>query len=104
LQCTGTHRNLHSFPTRRSSDLKKEYIEKLKQHQLARVLRVDKFTLAGLEATLKSYIRGQETKEIPTVRDIVQHKEVVLEKAQRLDRKSTRLNSSHVSISYAVFC
>src|SRR5699024_11664999 len=83
---------------------KKEYIEKLKQHQLARVLRVDKFTLAGLEATLKSYIRGQETKEIPTVRDIVQHKEVVLEKAQRLDRKSTRLNSSHVSISYAVFC
>src|SRR5207249_10348137 len=23
---------------------------------------------------------------------------------QRLDRKSTRLNSSHVSISYAVFC
>src|SRR5438067_5216108 len=24
--------------------------------------------------------------------------------ANRLDRKSTRLNSSHVSISYAVFC
>src|SRR5207253_8625310 len=24
--------------------------------------------------------------------------------AQRLDRKSTRLNSSHVAISYAVFC
>src|SRR5207249_10127942 len=24
--------------------------------------------------------------------------------AERLDRKSTRLNSSHVSISYAVFC
>src|SRR5207249_12093696 len=24
--------------------------------------------------------------------------------AQQLDRKSTRLNSSHVSISYAVFC
>src|SRR5699024_11267557 len=26
------------------------------------------------------------------------------EKAQQIDRKSTRLNSSHVSISYAVFC
>src|SRR5690606_40852963 len=25
-------------------------------------------------------------------------------RAQRLDRKSTRLNSSHVKISYAVFC
>src|SRR5699024_12586167 len=66
---------------------KKEYIEKLKQHQLARVLHVDKFTLAGIEATLKSYIRGQETKEIPTVRDIVQHKEVDLEKAQRFINK-----------------
>src|SRR5699024_12803848 len=26
------------------------------------------------------------------------------DRAARLDRKSTRLNSSHVSISYAVFC
>src|SRR5207249_11593554 len=28
----------------------------------------------------------------------------VVERGQRQDRKSTRLNSSHVSISYAVFC
>src|SRR5690625_6087526 len=28
----------------------------------------------------------------------------VLDAAERLDRKSTRLNSSHVAISYAVFC
>src|SRR5690625_6657128 len=27
-----------------------------------------------------------------------------VDKAQILDRKSTRLNSSHVAISYAVFC
>jgi L-seryl-tRNA(Ser) seleniumtransferase len=49
---------------------KKELIEKLKKHQLARVLRVDKMTLAALEATVKSYIQGyQET--IPTVRDLL---------------------------------
>src|SRR5574337_1640693 len=29
---------------------------------------------------------------------------VVTEEGRRLDRKSTRLNSSHHSISYAVFC
>src|SRR3712207_8640936 len=29
---------------------------------------------------------------------------VVLELGGRLDRKSTRLNSSHANISYAVFC
>src|SRR5713101_8758149 len=28
----------------------------------------------------------------------------ITRQAQRLDRKSTRLNSSHMSISYAVFC
>src|SRR5699024_11530083 len=27
-----------------------------------------------------------------------------LQSTERIDRKSTRLNSSHVSISYAVFC
>src|SRR5690554_7588663 len=29
---------------------------------------------------------------------------LTLEQANKLDRKSTRLNSSHVRISYAVFC
>src|SRR5947199_3628272 len=29
---------------------------------------------------------------------------VISERAWRLDRKSTRLNSSHLGISYAVFC
>src|SRR5690625_6813734 len=28
----------------------------------------------------------------------------IMKKGQSLDRKSTRLNSSHVAISYAVFC
>src|SRR5438874_3783119 len=34
------------------------------------------------------------------------HREALLPRLQRLaiDRKSTRLNSSHVEISYAVFC
>lgn len=61
---------------------KKHYIEHLKKHQLARVLRVDKFTLAALEATLKTYIRGEAAEEIPTVKDIVTGKEAVLKKAE----------------------
>src|SRR3712207_7789017 len=31
-------------------------------------------------------------------------KGALMEAAERLDRKSTRLNSSHANISYAVFC
>src|SRR3712207_8771452 len=34
----------------------------------------------------------------------VGHADHDLEEAHRVDRKSTRLNSSHANISYAVFC
>lgn len=80
---------------------KKIFIDQLKQHQLARVLRVDKFTLAGLEATLKSYIRGQEVQEIPTVRDILEPKESILEKAkmfiEKIRSSETRLTCQVIS-------
>lgn len=75
---------------------KKTYIEKLKKHQLARVLRVDKFTLAGLEATLASYIRGMERKEIPTVRDILLEKEEVLKRAEAFVRGLKKETSSYL--------
>src|SRR5439155_20800615 len=35
---------------------------------------------------------------------VVRSSATYLKSALRLDRKSTRLNSSHVAISYAVFC
>jgi L-seryl-tRNA(Ser) seleniumtransferase len=60
---------------------KKEIIKKLKKHQLARVLRVDKMTIAALEATLKSYILEQGL-EIPTVRDLLQSKETIKLRAE----------------------
>src|SRR5690606_26084967 len=51
---------------------KKELIARLKKHQLARVLRVDKMTLAALEETLKQYLGDPEKiNELPTVRDII---------------------------------
>src|SRR5699024_11249146 len=34
----------------------------------------------------------------------IEHSTIQLEHPDHIDRKSTRLNSSHVSISYAVFC
>jgi L-seryl-tRNA(Ser) seleniumtransferase len=51
---------------------KKELIDQLKKHQLARVLRVDKMTLAGLEGTLLDYLKGEKgRKNIPAFRDIM---------------------------------
>ncbi|WP_113928539.1 L-seryl-tRNA(Sec) selenium transferase [Bacillus sp. P14.5] len=49
---------------------KKEYIDILKKHQLARVLRVDKMTLAALEGTLIDYLKGNES-NIPAYRSLL---------------------------------
>src|SRR5688572_31656592 len=79
----GDHRDLHSFPTRRSSDLPPEL-------ELARALACEHDRVAirpegGIE--VDEGIVGQLA-SLRTIRD----------------RKSTRLNSSHSQISYAVFC
>src|SRR5436309_11921644 len=66
----GNPRHLHSFPTRRSSDLSS-------RSSLARVM-----TPITPRESVTSHVPG----------------------SLGLDRKSTRLNSSHVKISYAVFC
>lgn len=42
-----------------------ELVERLRRHPMARALRVDKMTLAALEATLRSYRRGRALEEIP---------------------------------------
>src|SRR5690242_20770740 len=69
----GASRDLHSFPTRRSSDLYG----------------------AGAPGS------GEPVAGHPHAAclQVVQPREALF-----LDRKSTRLNSSHMSISYAVFC
>src|SRR5438445_12663724 len=71
FECYGDHRDLHSFPTRRSSDLRRR----------AALVRRGFEALDVLQAEGRNALR-------PAV----------------LDRKSTRLNSSHANISYAVFC
>ena len=51
---------------------KKAFIDRLKRNQLARVLRVDKMTLAALESTLLSYLDPEKARrEIPVLRDLL---------------------------------
>ncbi|WP_391560062.1 L-seryl-tRNA(Sec) selenium transferase [Robertmurraya sp.] len=57
---------------------KKILIDQLKKHQLARVLRVDKMTLAALEGTLLDYSKGTTAiQTIPVVRDLLATKKML---------------------------
>src|SRR5437879_7100159 len=85
-------RNLPSFPTRRSSDLNTPIDETLEA--LDAVVRSGKARYVGCS----NYLAYQLARAIgrSEVRSVVRFSSV--------DRKSTRLNSSHRCISYAVFC
>src|SRR5207245_7339265 len=80
------HRALPSFPTRRSSDLRERFREQARREPLAprdEIIR---------------RARGQLAHDANAAGELLQLAGGVG------DRKSTRLNSSHGSISYAVFC
>src|SRR5438045_7580768 len=78
--------NLHSFPTRRSSDLRMR----------SREGRLGKWSLLD-EEILRPIVDedGSDSAMLDNVAELL---------TRDGDRKSTRLNSSHLGISYAVFC
>src|SRR5690606_42155248 len=91
LHCSRDPRDLHSFPTRRSSDLLRLPAPHFHlgvgsgshAEQTARVM-----------VAYEELLRQQRPDYVVVVGDV----------NSTIDRKSTRLNSSHVKISYAVFC
>src|SRR5690606_41754142 len=91
------HPGPHSFPTRRSSDL------------LADELAVaqDRHPVGDL-VDLVEEVRHEQDRDALVLQPphhLEQPGDLIgVEAGGGLDRKSTRLNSSHVKISYAVFC
>lgn len=63
---------------------KKEYIEILRRHPLARAMRVDKMTLAALESTLRSYADGTAEEDVPVLKMLGYPLYLLREKADRI--------------------
>ncbi len=61
---------------------RKEIIARLKRQPLTRAFRVDKTTLAALQATLAAYLRGTATEEIPVWRMISASQETLAQRAR----------------------
>ena len=66
---------------------KREYIERIKKHPLARALRLDKMTLAALHATLSAYLDAEiAVREIPTLAMLSAGEDELHAKALRLQK------------------
>ena len=64
---------------------KKEYVDRMKSHPMARAFRVDKMTLAALEATFFEYQDSKRAmREIPVLRMITETGIRLKEKAEKL--------------------
>ncbi|WP_042456713.1 L-seryl-tRNA(Sec) selenium transferase [Neobacillus dielmonensis] len=75
---------------------KKAIIDQLKRHQLARVVRVDKMTLAALEGTLIDYARGGKAiQNIPTIRDLLVPATELDDRARRFVTKLLQLTDRY---------
>jgi L-seryl-tRNA(Ser) seleniumtransferase len=63
---------------------KKKWIDRLKKNQLARVLRVDKMTLAALEATFRLYLDPDKAiTHVPALRDILMPLDQIRDKSEK---------------------
>src|SRR5690606_41656068 len=93
------HRDLHSFPTRRSSDLEaRAHPETGATPPGSRPGSATRRWAGRVERAVSSACKSRP----PTYRPV--GRSPSRGSLGDTDRKSTRLNSSHVKISYAVFC
>ncbi|MEM7032923.1 MAG: L-seryl-tRNA(Sec) selenium transferase [Chloroflexota bacterium] len=65
---------------------KADIVQKLKKHPLIRALRVDKTTLAALQATLLAYLENKAVEEIPVWQMISAEKAVLNRRARKWQR------------------
>lgn len=67
---------------------KAEYIERIKRNPLNRALRIDKMTLAALEATLRLYLEPElALVRIPTLAMLCSTDDILKKRAQRLKKR-----------------
>lgn len=63
-------------------------VQKVRKNQFARIVRVDKFTLAAMEATLKLFLdESAALEKVPTLRLILRSAEDIQKQAERIAAK-----------------
>src|SRR5205807_8740027 len=99
LQPATNHNHLHSFPTRRSSDLVLRRLPMLADNLFLKI--IERKIPAKIVHEDDLCLAFHDVNPQAPVHVLIIPKKVI---RTHEDRKSTRLNSSHLVISYAVFC
>src|SRR5207244_13429271 len=98
------HQQLHSFPTRRSSDLPGTYVVTIsKQGFTVFKIPAQKIDLGASMMINASLKVGSTSTTVEVTASAGADLQTTNATVGNTDRKSTRLNSSHQIISYAVF-
>src|SRR5690606_41294967 len=99
--CACVPQELPAFPTRRSSDLPAQVSIEEESFEQGDALRDEIAAfLHAIRTGTEPLVTGEDgLRALETAMRITE----LVQRSSR-DRKSTRLNSSHVKISYAVFC
>lgn len=78
---------------------KKKYVDLIKKNPLNRAVRIDKLTLAGLEATLRLYLKPEKTiAQIPVLRMLTFAESELKKRAKRLQRTIAQELSSFCQV------
>ena len=79
---------------------KRLLVEKLRRNPLARAVRIDKLTLAALEATLRLYLdEGRAFSLVPVLRALAMPRQEIEQRAGHLCDRIAALASSHLEVS-----
>src|SRR5690606_41700912 len=99
LSCVCSPRDPRSFPTRRSSDLFAAHVAAVLIKRVVRRRRPE-------HEAIRVHVATPSRLSFPSAHATSTTAAALLlaRTTGSVDRKSTRLNSSHVKISYAVFC
>ena len=77
----------------------KQIVDRIKQNPLARALRIDKMTLAALEATLRLYRdEGLAVSRISTLRMLTMNLDELFARARKLSDELTAVGDSRIEI------
>ncbi len=78
---------------------RREFLSRIRQHPFARAVRIDKLTLAALQATLDAYLRGTAVNEIPTLAMLSASVTQLRSRAERIKEAIGSASTINVSIA-----